>query len=178
VTLGEIARIRQAIADGTLWELVDERCRNHPQMLSGYRRLLTHNAELERFDRVSKRRFFYRGDETCARTEVLRYQNQLARLRLGKEVLVACDNGVREGYDTVLSFKPPFGPYPDALKETFPIGQSEIPEWDAAMVRQACRGIRLLCESHRESRIRVAGLHREWKGIFAEETQGCAELLE
>ena len=178
VTLAEIARIRQAIADGTLWELVDERCRNHPQMLSGYRRLLTHNAELEHYDRVSKRRFFYRGDETCARTEVLRYQNQLVRLRLGKEVLVACDNGVREGYDTVLSFKPPFGPYPDALKETFPIGQSEIPEWDAAMVRQACRGIRLLCESHKESRIRVAGLHREWKGIFAEETQGCAELLE
>jgi len=178
VTLAEIARIRQAIADGTLWELVDERCRNHPQLLSGYRRLLTHNAELERYDRTSKRRFFYRGDESCARTEVLRYQRRLARLRLGENVLVACDNGMREGYDTVLYFKPPFGPYPPELKETFPIGQSEIPEWDAAMVRQGCRGIRMLADSHKESTIRVVGLHPEWNDIFAEELGTRAELLE
>ena len=37
VTLAEIARIRQAIQDGTLWELVDERCRSHPRLLDGYR---------------------------------------------------------------------------------------------------------------------------------------------
>ncbi|MFZ1898089.1 tRNA guanosine(15) transglycosylase TgtA [Methanoregula sp.] len=178
VTLAEIARIRQAITDGTLWELVDERCRNHPQLLSGYRRLLQHNAELEPFDRAHKRRFFYRGDESCARTEVLRYQRMIARLRLGENVLVACDNGVREGYDTVLYFKPPFGPYPPDLKETFPIGQSEIPEWDATMVRQGCKGIRMLADSHTESRIRVCGLHAEWKNIFAEELGDTAELIE
>jgi 7-cyano-7-deazaguanine tRNA-ribosyltransferase len=178
VTLAEIARIRQAITDGTLWELVDERCRNHPQLLSGYRRLLQHNAELEQFDRAHKRRFFYRGDESCARTEVLRYQRQITRLRLGENVLVACDNGVREGYDTVLYFKPPFGPYSPDLKETFPIGQSEIPEWDAAMVRQGCKGIRMLADSHKDSRIRVCGLHAEWKNIFAEELGQTAELIE
>ena len=178
VTLAEIARIRQAITDGTLWELVDERCRNHPQLLSGYRRLLQHNAELEQFDRVSKRRFFYRGDESCARTEVLRYQRMLARLRLGKNVLVAFDNGVREGYDDVLLFKPPFGPYPAGLKGDFPIGQSEIPEWDEAMVRQGCKGIRMLADSHKGCRIRVCGLHAEWKTIFAEELGHTAELIE
>jgi len=178
VTLAEIARIRQAITDGTLWELVDERCRNHPQLLSGYRRLLQHNAELEQFDRTHKRRFFYRGDESCVRTEVLRYQRMFARLRLGENVLVACDNGVREGYDTVLYFKPPFGPYPPELKETYPIGQSEIPEWDAAMVRQGCRGIRMLADSHKECRIRVCGLHAEWKNIFTEELADAAELIE
>ncbi|MFA6362216.1 tRNA guanosine(15) transglycosylase TgtA [Methanoregula sp.] len=178
VTLAEIARIRQAITDGTLWELVDERCRNHPQLLSGYRRLLQHNAELEQFDRAHKRRFFYRGDESCARTEVLRYQRMIARQRLGENVLVACDNGIREGYDTVLYFKPPFGPYPPDLKETFPIGQSEIPEWDAAMVRQGCKGIRMLADSHKGCRIRVCGLHAEWKNIFTEEIGDTAELIE
>ena len=40
VTLAEIARIRQAITDGTLWELVDDRCRNHPQLLSAYWELI------------------------------------------------------------------------------------------------------------------------------------------
>ena len=61
VTLAEISRIRQAIFDGTLWELVDERCRGHPQLLAGYRALLDRTISLEKKDRVSKRRFFYRG---------------------------------------------------------------------------------------------------------------------
>ena len=173
VTLAEIARIRQAIVDGTLWELVDERCRNHPQLLSGYRELLNHTGTLESHDRVSKRRFFYRGNESCARTEIFRYQRSLANLRLGTDVLVACDGGVREGYDDVLLFKPPFGPYPHDLSETYPIGQSEIPDWDDAMVRQGCKGMQALIASHPESRIAVAGLQR-WRKILQEE---CGETL-
>lgn len=167
VTLAEIARIRQAIADGTLWELVDERCRGHPQLLSGYRALLEHAPELELHDRVSKRRFFYRGDESCRRTEVLRYQNQLVRLPVGKNVLVAFDGGERDAFDTTLLFKPPFGPYPRELKETFPIGPSEIPEWDEAMVRQGCRGIRILREFHPESRFTISCSPR-WEAVVRE----------
>jgi 7-cyano-7-deazaguanine tRNA-ribosyltransferase len=164
VTLAEIARIRQAIADGTLWELVDERCRGHPQLLSGYRALLDHAGELETHDRISKRRFFYRGDESCKRTEVLRYQNQLVRLPVGKNILVAFDGGERDAFDTTLFFKPPFGPYLRELKETFPIGPSEIPEWDETMVRQGCRGIRILQETHPESRVTVSCSTR-WESV-------------
>lgn len=156
VTLAEISRIRQAISDGTLWELVDERCRSHPQLLAGYRVLLGFAPELADRDRVSKRRFFYRGDESCRRTEVLRYQQQLSRIALGRNVVVVFDGGERDAFDTTLFFKPPFGPYVKELKETFPIGPSEIPEWDEAMVRQGCRGILLLQKSHPESRITVA----------------------
>ncbi|OPX65023.1 MULTISPECIES: tRNA guanosine(15) transglycosylase TgtA [unclassified Methanoregula] len=155
VTLAEISRIRQAIADGTLWELVDERCRSHPQLLSGYRSLLDRAPELAPYDAVSKRRFFYRGDESCRRTEVLRYQENLSRIPVGKNVLVAFDGGERDAFDTTLFFKPPFGPYPRELKETFPIGPSEIPEWDDAMVRQGCRGVRVLMGSHPGSRFTV-----------------------
>jgi 7-cyano-7-deazaguanine tRNA-ribosyltransferase len=167
VTLAEIARIRQAISDGTLWELVDERCRGHPQLLSGYRTLLDHTAELEVHDRVSKRRFFYRGDESCRRTEVLHYQRQLDRLPVGKNILVAFDGGERDAFDTTLLFKPPFGPYLRELKETFPIGPSEIPEWDDAMVRQGCRGIRIIQKSHPESRITVSCSLR-WEPVVRE----------
>ena len=140
VTLAEISRIRQAIFDGTLWELVDERCRGHPQLLAGYRALLTRTVSLEKYDRVSKRRFFYRGDESCSRTEVFRYQQMLSRLHLGEHVLVAFDGGMRDEFNDTLFFKPPFGPYPKELKETFPIGPSEIPEWDDAMVRTRMQG--------------------------------------
>jgi 7-cyano-7-deazaguanine tRNA-ribosyltransferase len=168
VTLAEISRIRQAISDGTLWELVDERCRSHPQLLSGYRALLGYAPELMNHDRVSKRRFFYRGDESCRRTEVLRYQMQLSRITLGRDVLVAFDGGERDAFDTTLLFKPPFGPYPKELLETFPIGPSEIPEWDDAMVRQGCRGIRILQKTHPESRIIVACSPR-WEPVVRDE---------
>jgi 7-cyano-7-deazaguanine tRNA-ribosyltransferase len=177
VTLAEISRIRQAIIDGTLWELVDERCRGHPQLLAGYRQFLSHTAEVEKRDRISKRRFFYRGDESCSRTEVLRYQDMLARMRLGKEVLIAFNGESREGFDDVLFFKPPFGPYGKELKETFPIGQSEIPEWDETMVSRGCRGIKSLIETHPDSHIRVA-CSKRWKPVVLQEVPQCEVLTE
>lgn len=171
VTLAEIARIRQAITDGTLWELVDERCRGHPQLLSGYRELLKFSETLEPFDRATKRRFFYRGSESCGRTEVLRYQKSLIRLRLGNDVLIAFDGNMREGFSDLLLFKPPFGPYPKELKETFPIGQSEIPDWDEPMVRQGCKGIRALVNSHPATRFVVA-CNERWHAIVRQELPG------
>jgi 7-cyano-7-deazaguanine tRNA-ribosyltransferase len=168
VTLAEISRIRQAIFDGTLWELVDERCRGHPQLLAGYRAFLNTTKSLEKYDRVSKRRFFYRGDESCSRTEVFRYQQMLSRLYLGEYVLVAFDGGMRDEFSDTLFFKPPFGPYPKELKETFPIGPSEIPEWDDAMVRKGCRGIKMLMESHPDSRF-VVSCKPCWEAIVRQE---------
>ena len=156
VSLAEISRIRQAITDGVLWELVDERCRAHPQLLAGYRAFLAHNHELEAADRSIKRRFFYRGAESCRRTEVIRYQQQIGRVFTGREVLVAVDGITRQGFDTIFFFKPPFGPYLPELRETFPIGQSEIPPWDRDMVLAGCAGIRVLMAQHPGSRFTVS----------------------
>ena len=167
VSLAEISRIRQAINDGVLWELVDERCRGHPQLLRGYRELLTYKDELERHDRVSKRRFFYRGSESCERTEVMRYHDSIGRIQAGSRVLIAMDGGIRDGFDQVLMFKPPFGPYPPELKETFPIGQSEIPDWDSDMVYRGCKGIRAFMDAHPGSRYTIA-CSSEWLGIVTQ----------
>ena len=177
VTLAEIARIRQAIQDGTLWELVDERCRSHPRLLDGYRELLAHTAELERDDPVSKRRFFYRGSETCRRTEVLRFHEVIGRISVSERVLVSFDGKAVPGFDTVLNFKPPFGPYPVELAETFPVGQSEVPEWDDDMVRSGCAGIRSLMEAHPESRFAVR-CGEEWARLVLEEVPGAEVLYE
>jgi 7-cyano-7-deazaguanine tRNA-ribosyltransferase len=168
VTLAEIARIRQAIQDGTLWELVDERCRSHPRLLTGYRELLNHAPDLEPLDRVSKRRFFYRGSESCLRTEVLRFQQTIPRIALGDRVLISFDGRSAPGFDTVLHFKPPFGPYPPELAETFPIGQSEIPDWDDDMVRCGCAGIRSLMEAYPASRFAVQ-CDEAWMRIVVDE---------
>jgi 7-cyano-7-deazaguanine tRNA-ribosyltransferase len=171
VSFAEIARIRQAIYDGVLWELVDERCRGHPALLRGYRALLDRSRELEPYDRVSKRRFFYRGAESCRRTEVIRYQDMLPRLPVSGQVLIAMDGMIREGYDTVLLFRPPFGPYHPDMKETFPIGQSEIPDWDEEMVIQGCAGIRRLVDTHADSCFTIY-CSSAWHPVVARELPG------
>jgi 7-cyano-7-deazaguanine tRNA-ribosyltransferase len=148
ITLLEMARIREAIREGTLWELVDDRCRGHPRLLDGYRALLEYAGELEARDRVSKNRFFYRGSESCLRTEVHRHHRLIARVPVAGRVLVTFTGRVLPGFDTILFFRPPFGPYPPGLAETFPVGQSEIPSWDRDMVASGCTGIRSMMESH------------------------------
>ena len=45
------------------------------------------------------------------------------------------------------------------------------------MVHQGCRGIRVLAESHKWSRISVSGLAR-WQEIFCDEAGDVAELVE
>jgi 7-cyano-7-deazaguanine tRNA-ribosyltransferase len=171
VTLAEIARIRQAIQEGTLWELVDERCRNHPRLLDGYRTLLEYTPQLERSDRVTKRRFFYRGDESCRRTEVYRYHRLTERISAGRTVLITTKPGIVGAWDTVLYFKPPFGPYPPGLEETFPIGQCELPEWDEQMVKSGCEGVRRFIETHPGSDVVVACEER-WLALFQRGLEG------
>jgi 7-cyano-7-deazaguanine tRNA-ribosyltransferase len=172
VTLLEMARIREAIRDGTLWELVDDRCRGHPRLLDGYRALLGHAGELEAADRASKSRFFYRGSESCLRTEVYRYHRLIGRLPAPGRVLVSFTGKVLPGYDTVLLFKPPFGPYPAELAETFPIGQSEIPSWDRAMVARGCAGIRALIDGRAGVPFTIL-CQPEWEDLVKGELPGA-----
>jgi 7-cyano-7-deazaguanine tRNA-ribosyltransferase len=85
----------------------------------------------------------------------------IPRLPSGKKVQISLDGGTREGYDRVLFFKPPFGPYPAELKETFPIGQSELPDWDDEMVRAGCTGIVAYMESNPGTDVSIF-CTREW----------------
>jgi 7-cyano-7-deazaguanine tRNA-ribosyltransferase len=164
ITLLEMARIREAIREGTLWELVDHRCRSHPRLLDGYRALLGHAESLETLDRASKRRFFYRGNESCLRTEVYRHHTLIRRIPVGSRILVTFTGRVPPGYDTVFFFKPPFGPYPPHLSETFPVGQSEIPLWDREMVARGCAGIRAILEEHENLHLSIL-CQPEWADL-------------
>ncbi|WAI01013.1 tRNA guanosine(15) transglycosylase TgtA [Methanogenium organophilum] len=177
VSLAEIARIRQSIQDGTLWELVDERCRNHPRLLDGYRELLKYKDVLVTRDSVSKRRFFYRGSESCERTEVIRYHEMIPRFSVGDAIHISLsDDKGPEGATTFL-FKPPFGPYPSALKETFPIGQSEIPQWDEDMIRSGCVAIIQLIEANPDIPVTIRAGER-WNQVIADALQNVEERYE
>lgn len=167
VTMAEISRVRAAVQDGTLFELVDERCRAHPRLLDGYRRLLERMGEIEHLDRASKRRFFYRGSESCKRPEVANYQKMVSRITLSPEVLISAGGPVPSRFKEVIEFKPPFGALPYELAETFPAGQAEIPSWDEDMVKCGIIGLKKLFETNPETKVTITTTE-QWKKIFEE----------
>lgn len=89
ISFSEIRQIRQALADGSLWELVEKRCRNHPYLLDALRNMEKYTTYLEEYDPPYKKSaFFYTGPESLNRPEVLRHMERLNRLPLKKTLLL------------------------------------------------------------------------------------------
>ncbi len=140
VTFEEIRTIKQAIRRGNLLELVEARARGHSAMLDGYRALLDHADELERTDPASKATFFYLSGESARRPEVLRHHRRLERLDAPGSVLLA-DGPADVDVDEVWDIRPPFGPVPSELAETYPVN-AELPDrFDNAAYEAAATGI-------------------------------------
>jgi 7-cyano-7-deazaguanine tRNA-ribosyltransferase len=126
VTFEEIRLIKQSIIDGDLMELVERRCRSHPRMLSGLKRMMDHSSFIERFDPATKSTFFYLGPESARRPEVIRHNRLLRNLSpKGKVLITTRRDADRAGFDHTYFVKMPFGVFPEELAETYPIGQSE-----------------------------------------------------
>ncbi|MCD7781613.1 MAG: tRNA guanosine(15) transglycosylase TgtA [Methanosphaera sp.] len=78
VSFAEIRRIRQAIVNGELMKLVELRCRSHPALLDGLRRLKQYQEDMNKFDPRSKNTaFFYTGSESLNRPEISNHNKQL-----------------------------------------------------------------------------------------------------
>ncbi|MEF8781349.1 MAG: tRNA guanosine(15) transglycosylase TgtA [Haloferacaceae archaeon] len=162
-SFAEIRRIKEAIRQGKLLELVERRARSHPALLAGYRALLDGAAQLEREDPVSKGTFFAVSPESARRPEVLRHHERLARLRVPDSVLLT-EGGVPRSheYDAVWRVKPPFGPYPRELSETYPLTAETPDRADEAAQRAAADGVTRLAEAAPGTRLRLA--HDDWDG--------------
>jgi 7-cyano-7-deazaguanine tRNA-ribosyltransferase len=145
VSFAEIRCVRQSIADGTLWELVEERCRAHPALLAALRRLGDHAPFLERFAPASRPgAFFYKGPESSFRPEVLRWTRKvLERYTMPESDVMVCLPDapkpysrhyrdlvarVQERWDARFVITSYFGPVPLELDGMFPISQSLVPE--------------------------------------------------
>ncbi|MDX9693744.1 MAG: tRNA guanosine(15) transglycosylase TgtA [Methanothermobacter sp.] len=124
VSFAEIRRVRQAISDGSLMELVDQRCRAHPRLLDAYRRLLNYQELIEKYDPVSKKSaFFYTGPESLKRVEVYRHHRRLNRLPKKRGlVLLSASN------------KPYSRHIPEDLGEFFSQAPVEVDEWQFMVV--------------------------------------------
>ncbi|MDR2831277.1 MAG: tRNA guanosine(15) transglycosylase TgtA [Methanobrevibacter sp.] len=89
VSFAEIRVIRQAIIDGSLMELVEERSRVHPTLLNAYRKLGDYSNNLEVYEpRVKKSAFFYSGAESLKRPEVTRHLIKLDEMNKKRDLAI------------------------------------------------------------------------------------------
>jgi 7-cyano-7-deazaguanine tRNA-ribosyltransferase len=144
-SIAEIERIKKAILEGTLWEFVEMRCRSHPALLDGLRRLAYHKEFLEKYEPLSREgAFFYTGPESLDRPSVFRYERRFferytqppTQILVGfedsdkpytakyakeiEEISAICD-----AHFIVMS---PLGPVPIELDEIYPVAQSVFPK--------------------------------------------------
>ena len=139
----EIQLVRRYILEGRLWELAEQRCRAHPMLLDGLRRLKEYGAFLEKFDPVSRDGgLFYTGEETRSRPVFLRYNSRLKTRYVpstrkaavfeateGRPFSRAMEtqflNAWKIGFTPVV--RSPTGPVPAELDELYPNAQCVVP---------------------------------------------------
>jgi 7-cyano-7-deazaguanine tRNA-ribosyltransferase len=156
VTFAEMREIKQAIKEGSLWELVEQRCRAHPRLLNGLKRALSYSEWLEQFQPASRSTFFYTGPESALRPEVLRYRNKLKNFNLKGRVLVRTHRLENEDeFDQIFDFKPPFGAYPLELKETYPFNAEVTDEPDYESLTVALKNTLALIENNPDAEFTI-----------------------
>ncbi len=141
----ELERVKRAIMEGDLWELVERRCRAHPALLDALRALGKHQEFLERYEPLSREHaLFYTGAESLNRPAFLRYHRRLKEryVHPSTEVGITFEEPekpysrtLRPAMDSILSISDahfhvisPFGPVPLELDEIYPISQSLFPK--------------------------------------------------
>ncbi|MDD5616308.1 MAG: tRNA guanosine(15) transglycosylase TgtA [Candidatus Methanoperedens sp.] len=150
-TFAEMREVKQAIKEGSLWELVEQRCRAHPRLLDGLKRALYHSEWIEKFQPASRATFFYSGPESALRPEVVRFRKRLVNFRFDGGVLIRAKRQENEDdFDHVLEFKPPFGAYPVELKETYPFNAEVTDEPDYESLTVALQNTLALMEMNPE----------------------------
>src|SRR5712691_9775574 len=142
---GAIRDVRRAIADGSLWELVERRARAHPALLDAVKDLRLYNEFLEEFEPLSRRgAMYYVGPETAHRPILHRLRQRVihryaAPPAKGLLVLPEGDRPYGERYASVVervlttanvhvAVKSIWGPVPLELDHVWPLSQSIVPE--------------------------------------------------
>ena len=151
VSFAELRLIRQAIYEGSLMELVEERCRAHPALLEAVRQLGNYSMDLEKYDpRSKKSAFFYTGPESLCRPEVLRHMQKLREMPKKRDLVILPPS--RKPYSKFVSGKlgefyiygaeqeidlentdfmvldVPFGLIPLEIDEVYPLSQNDAPK--------------------------------------------------
>ncbi|WP_457590867.1 tRNA guanosine(15) transglycosylase TgtA [Geoglobus sp.] len=164
----EIRRVKQAIKNNELFELVENRIRAHPYLVQAWREIRDFMDVLERHDPSMKRVFFYLGRESLYRPAVRRHQERVLNVSVDKEeIVISSDPGVKADF----YLRPAFGVVPAELMESYPAGHAEMYDEveDEAYVI-AVEGLRKFMEKHRDRKIRLI-VDDRWRR-FLSDVQG------
>ncbi len=150
VSFAEIRKIKQSIAEGSLMELVETRCRAHPRLLEAYRQLGKYVGLMEKYDPASKKSaFFYSGPESLNRVEIYRHLEKLSKMPKKSRIMLLPANrkpyhkylpqelgeffsegaSKKSGMDDIqiMVVDVPFGLIPLELDEVYPLAQNDAP---------------------------------------------------
>jgi 7-cyano-7-deazaguanine tRNA-ribosyltransferase len=132
----EMARVRQAIRDGRLWELAERRAVSHPALLAGLRAVLEDAAVFLPFEPESRSSFRPTGPWSARRPALVRFAARLDRWLAGKteplrlrprtpllpDALRSLAAREAHGEPIRWAFATPVGPVPIELGELYPVG--------------------------------------------------------
>ncbi len=141
----EIDKIKQAIKEGSLWEMVERRVRSHPKLLEALKALHQEYRFLERFEPRSRNRAsLYTGEESFHRPTFKRIKrwilNDYTPPKEGPTLYFDSNQiekpysrslqeeiDLVEDYDVNLLVSTQIGPVPLEMDEVYPIAQSVFP---------------------------------------------------
>jgi len=152
LSFSELRTIRQAIREGNLWELVEQRIRNHPSLVGAADLLYRESLFIEQFEKCYKshgrlfssfeslqrpiiQRYIYKIKSNYKIPEGVKYLIILPELDVRgessqsvKEWIDLINNNtiLQSSYIHIAIFSPIFGIIPLELSETFPLAQYEF----------------------------------------------------
>jgi len=137
----QIRRVKSAIREGSLWELVEKTCRAHPRLLDALRILPKHNEYLERYEPLSRvGALMATGSESFHRPAIWRYQKRFferyvhpkAQAMIGlpesAKIYSRTYGSLIEKTNAHLVVLSSIGPVPIELDEIYPVAQFFPPE--------------------------------------------------
>lgn len=146
VCFAEIKKIRNAISQGNLWELVERRANSNPYLLEALNLLKTKDNKiwLEKFEPISKTKaMFYTGSNTIHRPIIFRLHNRLLDryVTSSKDIVVFPEktkpyssfysNEIKKIFkkngEVKIIVDSSLGPAPIELDEMYPFAQSVFP---------------------------------------------------
>ncbi len=135
VSAEELGRVRQAIREGTLWELVERRATAHPALRAGLVELTRHSEVFEATEPESRRAYREIGPESRLRPAAVRFRaalarfasereptHRVARLPLTPAYLGRVPATSRDGRTLWWSVGTPLGEVPLELSDLYPAG--------------------------------------------------------
>ena len=163
VCFEEIRRVKQAIKENNLFELVECRIRSHPNLLFAWRQIRDYGRLLELYDPSSKHSFLYSGIESCYRPAVSRHHERVLNVELPEkdEIVISSDEGVPADF----YLRPCFGVVPVEMLESYPAGHAEIPPpelLEDEALKVAVLGLRRFLEHHKDRKF-VVIVKGKWK---------------